>query len=949
LVVKENVTGFLFTMMNRNKLYLANFSILNVKPAVSITVNLEEEMNESAFRSILSLCKQWYIKDIYLKVNKIGDSPFLKYLARSVNDQYLFEKNDFQFNFGNKEIPLHLLYRYHQREKLENEELINPFLVHTSDYEVMNTILGKEYVTFNGNTRETYSETAIKNIVSFTVKYPQHIKAIYVIPDNNNLAYSELENVTDRIKIKKNQIFFNWDKSNKVKIYILRQIDGWFDKKLHLHFNYTSSQFWHEYLNFYSTELGNYTRYFNGWFFTEIENRCGTACIPVSSNMKKKLKEAYGNDIYKIFLTYWYNFPDLGENINYILNKYYLEELEITLKQEILSNYSLHNKEMYFFIDEEAYDTKNPRGIKGIPAILTKFLPHSALTIDSESLLLDIHYIIEKQIIIKLINSLIHQYGKEEAVIHFSELLNFKGSFENKIWQIHWLLSLGISKFNFSMENPPGKTQDDFFSNIPTEDPCYSSYPEWFAYINQISHLLKSGIHRADILILYPEESFWYNSSSNLSEIINALNNSALDYEFTDFNTFINKDRCIIDKNKIYIHQEVFSFLILPEMDRIPAKIMKRIYDFYNAGGIVIALGKTPARACEPDNDVLISDLAHEIWFQESSLSSTKFKKNQNGGKGYFHSNANILPDIIYNNPEKLNFRLLSEQKGTRTLIRELPDCYYFYIFNTSKSELLNGTIISRYKGFPYCWNFKKVEPEHYYNWYIKDNFIYIPFSIPPKQIKLFLLKKESLKEHIQIIKNNLYKITSLQINPSNISLEGLVKKEGDYDITIQKKSNSRKINIHVKKHVSILKINENNWNISINNKKIIGNLGDLCFIEPFYSGKITYRKIIIIPKDYLNNYQLILDLGKVCDGVSVTINNKEIVSLIASPYECDITDYVKAGENLLHFELFNSLANRFAQLPNASSNGIFIREAGLFGPVRIIPYKKVKIECKPM
>ena len=872
----------------------------------------------------------------------------MKYLARSVNDQYLFDKNEFQFNFGNTDVPLHLVYRYHQREKLEQEELLAQLIIHTSGYEIYNTVWGKEYVSFTDeDTPEKYKVTSTNNIVSLSVKYPKHIKAVYAAPDNDNILYGDLENITDRLKIKNSQIFFPWTKSKKIQIFILRQIDGWFDMKLNIHYNHISSQFWHDYLNFYSTELGYYTRYFKGWFFTDFKNNCNTSYIPLTNKFDEFLKKEYGSDPYKVLLTYWHEFQDINNDINYIVNKYYLSKLEKVFKNEILSNYSLHNKEMYFFINEESYCKNHFRRIQGLPAVLTKILPHTGLILNSNLLHANDIYRKEKEIEIKLVNSLIHQYGKEDVIIHSNELLNFRGSFEKKMWQIHWLISLGITKFNLSIENPPGEARHDFFNNIPTEDPCYPVYPDWFAYINQLSHFLKSGIHRADILILFPEESMWFEKTNNLIEIINMLNNNALDYDFTDFDTFTSTERCIIDKDKIYIHQEVYSFLIIPGIDRIPLKTLKRIQGFYDAGGIVIALGKIASLAFESDNNDLINQLTDDIWFKESSLSSTKFKKNQNGGKGYFQSNTKNLPDIIYSNKEKLNFTVRSEQNTIRSLVRELPDCYHIFIFNSSDTDVGNGVISSKYKGLPYCWNFQTVEPEQFYNWYARENFIHIPFIIPPKQVKLFLLKKENVVEHVQIIQNDLYYTGNLHMDQSSIQLEGLVKKEGSYNITFQYKSKSKKLKINLKEHAPVLKISDNNWNINFNYKKITGTLGDLSLIDPFYSGQITYKKIIVIPKNYFNNYKLILDLGKLCDWVFVKINNKEIGTTLLPPFECDITKFVKEGENLLHFELYNSLTNRFAQLPGALKKNILVNEYGLFGPVKIIPYKKVKIDYK--
>ena len=56
-------------------------------------------------------------------------------------------------------------------------------------------------------------------------------------------------------------------------------------------------------------------------------------------------------------------------------------------------------------------------------------------------------------------------------------------------------------------------------------------------------------------------------------------------------------------------------------------------------------------------------------------------------------------------------------------------------------------------------------------------------------------------------------------------------------------------------------------------------------------------------------------------------------------PYEFDITSLLRPGKNLLTFNIYNILANKLTQKPGGIRDGLVLKEYGLFGPVRIIPY----------
>jgi len=88
------------------------------------------------------------------------------------------------------------------------------------------------------------------------------------------------------------------------------------------------------------------------------------------------------------------------------------------------------------------------------------------------------------------------------------------------------------------------------------------------------------------------------------------------------------------------------------------------------------------------------------------------------------------------------------------------------------------------------------------------------------------------------------------------------------------------------------------------------------------FTGTATYRKTVVIPGDHFNvGRRLILELGTVGVMARVVINGKLINTLWKPPFELDITDTVKAGENTLEIGVTNVQGDK---------------ASGLIGPVTV-------------
>jgi hypothetical protein len=79
-----------------------------------------------------------------------------------------------------------------------------------------------------------------------------------------------------------------------------------------------------------------------------------------------------------------------------------------------------------------------------------------------------------------------------------------------------------------------------------------------------------------------------------------------------------------------------------------------------------------------------------------------------------------------------------------------------------------------------------------------------------------------------------------------------------------------------------------------------------------YFSGAATYSKTFQVPADWVaKDQRLYLDLGKVAAIAEVTLNGKRLGTLWKAPFEVDVTEAVKAGDNLLEVKVVNLWINR--------------------------------------
>jgi hypothetical protein len=119
------------------------------------------------------------------------------------------------------------------------------------------------------------------------------------------------------------------------------------------------------------------------------------------------------------------------------------------------------------------------------------------------------------------------------------------------------------------------------------------------------------------------------------------------------------------------------------------------------------------------------------------------------------------------------------------------------------------------------------------------------------------------------------------------------------------------------------------------------------------FSGTATYKTTFEI-KEKSNQNQYVLDLGNVDMAATVILNGLQVGNLLAPPYQINLNDAIKKGENILEVQVTNTWFNRLVfdagqaeekrktWVINGPKADAPLRTSGLMGPVtvQILPLK---------
>jgi hypothetical protein len=161
--------------------------------------------------------------------------------------------------------------------------------------------------------------------------------------------------------------------------------------------------------------------------------------------------------------------------------------------------------------------------------------------------------------------------------------------------------------------------------------------------VNRETMMIRGGRHVAKAIVLDTAESAWTGAAEETWKALKALSQAHFDYDHVSYRAFTDPQRCRIEGQQIRLGHEDYEFVFLPGVDAIPLDVLRRLLEFYDAGGTVVILGeglrvsfdatfekaewaaKLPLRSADGRHDEEAKDLVARIWGDRA------------GGRGHAH------------------------------------------------------------------------------------------------------------------------------------------------------------------------------------------------------------------------------------------------------------------------------------------------------------------------
>jgi hypothetical protein len=444
---------------------------------------------------------------------------------------------------------------------------------------------------------------------------------------------------------------------------------------------------------------------------------------------------------------------------------------------------------------------------------------------------------------------------------------------------------------NIQQPNDDGPGLTSWFGNeFNRLNTWYFDMDTFLQYIKRCNLMLQQGKYIADVAYFISEDA----------PKMTGIQDPALPvgYSFDYMNAEVIRTRMSVKNDRMVLPDGMnYKVLVLPKLETMRPELLLKIKELVSEGAVV--MGPRPSRSPSLQNfgkaDQQVRALAAELW---GNINGSTVKVNH-FGKGLVIDGmsldsalkmVNVLPDL-----------------------KTLPGDSVLFIHRQSKDESIY--FISNQQGKEI-----KINPE---------------FRISGKAPELWDATTGQKRELTDYSQTSTTKIP-LTLAPYESAF-----------VVFRDKKVAGKKQANYAKAAQSINIS-NNWLVSFDAAKR-GPAKPVMFKEladwsssaldsiKYYSGPAYYRHNVNLAAG-LKNKRIMLDLGALSSIAKVKVNGKEIGGVWTAPYQIDISNAVKPGENQLEIKVVNTWVNRL--LGDGKISPDRKREAsGLLGPVNIKIY----------
>ena len=522
-------------------------------------------------------------------------------------------------------------------------------------------------------------------------------------------------------------------------------------------------------------------------------------------------------------------------------------------------------------------------------------------------------------------------------------------------------------------------------------------YPLLTQYVARCSYILRQGDFAPDIAIYSPLANQWTKNVLNArrwtrdfdwGELGNLLLSNGYDFDLLNDDAIQNIAE--FNNARIKIRNMEYKLLLIPNIESLPLKTLKRIEQYIMGGGRVVALDRLPEYSTgfvNSDNQTEeVKKIVNKIF---EGLNGNNIEPH-NFGEGNTHYLKKVIHREIwwdqyssmldpflkllkkYVQPDfgiDFGFEEIRKNNGLSFLHRKINDADLYFVSNIQDKYVSMPVSFRVENKNVWNWNPYSGDINQLFHYSSEENKMTVPIKLAPWESTIIVFEEGKSSSHVT--ETSFDKVTDL----SNNRIHAAARQNGSYFI---KFFNGKNENIYTKQIMDIPSpiIVDGKWDMTLESdhfKKVEKELNYLKSWSDedetkYFSGTAKYNIDFKLPSEYvMNDMKLELDLGKLGNIAEVEINGNNAGTIWMKGQKLDITNLLKIGSNHLTVFVTNTNINRVSSFKEivpvpkdlvgkygeAMSTTRIPREfgfeplppAGLIGPVKIIPIKLVEID----
>jgi hypothetical protein len=432
-----------------------------------------------------------------------------------------------------------------------------------------------------------------------------------------------------------------------------------------------------------------------------------------------------------------------------------------------------------------------------------------------------------------------------------------------------------ITFHTFASTNPedglPGRTYHAGYDMNPGTTWWAKSKP-FMDYLARCSYLLQQGLFVGDACYFYGDQTPNFFPLFHDVPEKPRLKGLGKGYDFDVVNSDVILNRMSVKDGRLVLPDGLsYAIMLLPDQVHMPLEVLKKLGELVKAGATIV--GPRPTTVPGLNNwekeNIALNQLAGELW--GAADGKTIFENTFGKGLVLWGIAADdvlmkkqIEPDFRFTGPSDIDY------------IHRTTDIGEIYFLRNEREEQVNATCRFRVKEmYPEIWDASTGNISRVEDYTNEEDATSFEISLPAHGSIFVVFNKDNRKK-LSVFADIKHDVTETEIS-------------GPWKVTFPPDWGAPP---------SVVFDRLISWTESENQG------------IKYFSGTATYQNSFNLDAESVKK-KMFLDLGDVRDVAEVFINGKSAGILWKTPYQADISQLIKTGQNDLKIEIVNLWVNR--------------------------------------